>query len=185
MELHISSCYLITVVCEVTDCFPQEKINGCILSVSCSVSLCAWKQGSSLFSGCVSIRGTCLSENTLVFLQTGHLQKICISWKGQKKLDSVYTHQCLLVLLNTTVSLLPTRPVGGLVPSRTAQSCLPPSITWSLQYSWKRRVTAICWEGKRAQLFLSLALQLLCLYSWLVSKSCSLPLKIQALLSMS
>lgn len=66
-----------TVVCGVADYFPQQKIQW-LRAVFCSVSLCAWKQGISLFSGCVPIRDTRLSENTLIFFQTGHLQKLCI-----------------------------------------------------------------------------------------------------------
>lgn len=76
--------------------FHKRKFNGCVLSVPCSVSLCAWKQGVSLFSGCVPIGDTCLSENTLVLLQTGHLQKLSA--------ERVKSNKRLTVCLHTSES---------------------------------------------------------------------------------
>lgn len=48
----IASCYLIPWHVELQIAFQERKFIGCMLSVPCSVGLCAWKQGVSVFRVC-------------------------------------------------------------------------------------------------------------------------------------
>lgn len=122
------------IVCGVTECFPQEKIlwlrtfNFLQCKFMCMEARNVSFQGVFLSEILVFVRipwyscrlDTCRSDVSAATVTSNKRLALCLHTSK----STCPTR----VLLNSTAPFLPTRPLPGLVSSRTAQSCLPPGL---------------------------------------------------------
>lgn len=137
-ELHIvlGCCQVFpdTVVCRVTECFPQEKI---LWLHTFSFLQCEFM---CVEARNISFQVVFLSEILVLvrmllyfcWLDTcrSDVSAETVTWNRRLAL-CLHTSKSTCptsVLLNNTAPFLPTRPLPRLVFSRTAQSCLPPAL---------------------------------------------------------